>query len=147
MGDLVFLQMCESIKEKISNFYDFCLTESLAIRGPTRNKILQVHLRTLHHNIRILSFRVLINLQHGNKVPIVLDHILTNLTNFLHIRDLLKKTLILIITFYFDLLNCVQLVIYHGDVHVGVTPTDLVHHFYVLQAVVALNETVMSKEI
>lgn len=69
------------------------------------DKVLQVHLSTLHHNMCILTLRVLINLLVGYKVSNVLDQKWAGLRQFPHVRDFFQKILILLISFYFYLFD------------------------------------------
>lgn len=132
MGNLVFFQMSESIEEKISYLDDFRFVKTAPIGRSTGDQILQVHLRALHDNIGVFAFGVLIDLEHRDKVPEILDHVLTNLTDFFHVSDFLQKALILVIAFNLDLLNCIEFVIYECRVDVRVAPADFIHHFDVL---------------
>ena len=68
-------------------------------------ELLQVELRTLHHDEGVLLLIVLVALHLGDQVAVVLDEPLALLRQLLHERDLLQEVLILVVVLYFDLLQ------------------------------------------
>ena len=95
----------------------------------------------------ILSFGELVDALGSNKVALITDHQWIYLRGLFHQGYLLQKTLVLIIILDLDLLHRIHLLIQVYRKHMGITPPDFLNHPYLFQAVISLDESVISKKL
>lgn len=128
VSNFVFLQMSKCIEQKIYNLNDLWLAESFAFGRSAGNEILKVHFSTLHDDMGIFGLAVLINFEHRYEISVIFNHVLAELAYFLHVGDFVQEALILIVTFYFDLLQRIQVIMNNCSVNVGIASAYFVHY-------------------
>ena len=121
--------------------------EKTGVRGAISNEILKVHLRTFHDDVSILALGVLVGFLQGHEVPKILDHIIADFREFLHVIDFLQEALVLVVIFYLDLFEGEDAIPQQDLVDVGVAPADFLQHPNILQAEIPFHQRVLTKQV
>lgn len=95
----------------------------------------------------ILALGVLVGFLQGHEVPEVLDHVIADFREFLHVIDFLQEALVLVVIFYLDLFEGEDAIPQQDLVDVGVAPADFLQHPNILQAEIPFHQRVLTKQV